>query len=59
MPPPVARVKNRFREQVMLKGRLTDTEKGVLLDDFKKISESEHGGRTVQLRWDVDPETFY
>jgi primosomal protein N' (replication factor Y) len=59
VPPPVARVKNRFREQVMIKGRLTDSEKGTLLDDFKKISESERGGRTVRLRWDVDPETFY
>ena len=59
VPPLVARVKNRFREQVMVKGRLTDSEKRTLLDDFKKISESERGGRTVQLRWDVDPETFY
>ncbi|MFQ5511518.1 MAG: primosomal protein N' [Candidatus Krumholzibacteriia bacterium] len=59
VPPLVAKVKNRFREQLLIRGRLTDSQKAVLLEDFSRISERERGGRTVQLRWDVDPETFY
>ncbi|MEE9268758.1 MAG: primosomal protein N' [Candidatus Krumholzibacteria bacterium] len=58
-PPLVAKVKNRFREQLMIKGRLSNSQKAILLDDFRKVSERVRGGRTVQLRWDVDPETFY
>jgi len=59
VPPPVARVKNRYREQILIKGNLSVADKTVLLDGFRRISKSERGGRSVELRWDVDPESFF
>ena len=58
-PPLVERVKNRYREQVLIKGNLSTTLKNELLAMFRTIAESERGGRSVDLRWDVDPESFY
>ena len=58
-PPLVERVKNRYREQVLIKGNLNTTLKDELLAMFQRVAESERGGRSVDLRWDVDPESFY
>jgi primosomal protein N' (replication factor Y) len=58
-PPVVARVKNRYREQLLIKGHLSAGDKRLLLESFTRVAESERGGRAVELRWDVDPETFY
>ncbi|UCH84890.1 MAG: hypothetical protein JSW50_04165, partial [Candidatus Latescibacterota bacterium] len=58
-PPPVERVKNRYRIQVLIKGALTTTIRNRLLDSFQAMAERVRGGRGVDLRWDVDPESFY
>lgn len=58
VPPLVARVKNRYREQVLIKGTLSERDKRLVLDDFRKAVERERAGRGVEIRWDVDPETF-
>ncbi|MEJ2720086.1 MAG: helicase-related protein, partial [bacterium] len=59
VPPPVERVKNRYRTQVLIKGALTTDIRRRLLDSFRSTAERERGGRSVELRWDVDPESFY
>jgi primosomal protein N' (replication factor Y) len=56
--PVVARVKNRYREQILIKGNLGSTDKAALLDAFKRVAEDEAGGRSIDMRWDVDPEVF-
>ena len=56
--PLVERIKGRFREHVMIKGRLTSADKAELLALFERVAERERGGRSVDLRWDVDPESF-
>jgi primosomal protein N' (replication factor Y) len=56
--PPVERVKNRYREHVMIKGTLTAGQKNEMLETYRKIAGRERGGRGVELRWDVDPESF-
>jgi primosomal protein N' (replication factor Y) len=58
VPPLVARVKNRFRLQLLIKGRLTTAEKSSLLRKFAAATASVPGGRSVELRWDVDPESL-
>ena len=58
-PPLVARVKNRFREQRLIKGTLSRDDKQrvrALLDD---ITGRIKGASSVELRWDVDPESFF
>ena len=57
--PLVPRVKNRYREHVLIKGRLTDSVKSTVLASFGRVVETERGGRSVDLRWDVDPESFF
>lgn len=57
--PLVARVKNRYREQLLIKGDLTQHLKTEILDSFARVREEEPGGRTVEIRWDVDPESFF
>ena len=57
-PPLVARVKNRYRQQVLIKGRLSVEHKAELLALFVKITSQVRGGKSVGLRWDVDPEAF-
>jgi primosomal protein N' (replication factor Y) len=56
--PPVARVKNRHFEQILIKGRFSDADKWAFLDVFARVAEREKGGRTVDVKWDVDPESF-
>lgn len=58
VPPIVARVKNRYREQLLIKGRLKDDEKSKLRDSFNQVVRKHHGARSVEVRWDVDPESF-
>jgi primosomal protein N' (replication factor Y) len=58
-PPLVPRVKNRFREQVLLKGSISRTHKDAALSLFKRLTESRKGGTSIELRWDVDPESFF
>ncbi len=57
-PPVVARVKNRFREQILIKGDLNQASKDLVLDLYRKIIERRKFGRVIELRWDVDPESF-
>ena len=59
VPPLVPRIKNRYRQQILLKGKLSREDKRALLESFQKIVRKERGGRSLELRWDVDPETFY
>ncbi len=56
--PVVARVKNRYREQILIKGDLVSADKVALLNAFRRVAEDEPGGRSIELRWDVDPESF-
>jgi len=57
-PPLVARVKNRFREQMMLKGAISQSDKDAVLDAFRELVGRGRGRSTIDLRWDVDPESF-
>ena len=58
VPPPVERVKNRFREHLLIKGELSTSHKNEILGMYRRITGRERGGRAVELRWDVDPESF-
>ncbi|UCG51093.1 MAG: primosomal protein N' [Candidatus Latescibacterota bacterium] len=58
-PPPIERVKNRYRNQVLIKGKLTGSQKRELLSLYQKVADRERGGSSVEIRWDVDPESFY
>lgn len=58
-PPLVARVKNRFREQILIKGNLNQAEKDGVLDLYDRIVDQKRAARAVDLRWDVDPESFF
>jgi primosomal protein N' (replication factor Y) len=58
-PPLVARVRNRHREQILIKGAIGGAEKGLALELWRKIVEGQKGARGVDLRWDVDPESFF
>jgi primosomal protein N' (replication factor Y) len=58
-PPVVARVKNRYREQVLIKGRLNQADKDLALDLYRRIIERRNLARYIDLRWDVDPESFF
>jgi primosomal protein N' (replication factor Y) (superfamily II helicase) len=58
-PPLIPRVKNRFREQILLKGTISQTDKDAVLGAFRRLTESRRGARGVDLRWDVDPESFF
>jgi primosomal protein N' len=57
--PLVPRVKNRFREQILLKGAISHAHKEAALAGYRKLTESSKGGRGVDLRWDADPESFF
>lgn len=57
-PPLVARVRNKFREQLLFKGDLRQGDKDGILDAYKAIIERRKLTRTIELRWDVDPESF-
>ena len=58
-PPLVARVKNRFREQMLIKGTLSREEKRRVLALLDDITRRIKGASSVELRWDVDPESFF
>jgi len=58
-PPLVARVKNRFREQMLIKGTLSRDEKRRVLALLDDITGRIKGASSVDLRWDVDPESFF
>ena len=58
-PPLVARVKNRFREQILLKGAISQTNKETALAIFKRLVDSHRGAKSLDVRWDVDPESFF
>jgi primosomal protein N' (replication factor Y) len=57
-PPVVARVKNRYREQILIKGALSQADKNKVLTLFQQIVERRKLARSIDLRWDVDPESF-
>lgn len=57
-PPLVPRVKNRYREQVLLKGALGPEDKSRVLEAYRSVQSARRGG-SVELRWDVDPESFF
>ncbi len=56
--PLVERVKNRYREHVLIKGKLSSAVKNECLEACRKTTERVRGGGTIDLRWDVDPESF-
>lgn len=58
-PPLIPRLKGRFREQILLKGALTARQKERALELFEAVSSEIKGGRSVDLKWDVDPRSFY
>jgi primosomal protein N' (replication factor Y) len=58
-PPLVPRIRNRYREHVLIKGGFSDAEKQEMLSAFSRVTAKEPNGRSVELRWDVDPESFY
>jgi len=57
-PPLVPRVKNRFREQMLLKGALQQGDKDAVMSAFKDLVGKGRGRSSIELRWDVDPEAF-
>ena len=57
--PVIARVKNRYREHILIKGALSNADKNEALASFAEVAQRVPGGRGVDLRWDVDPESFY
>ena len=57
-PPLVPRVKNRYREQILLKGSITQSDKDAVFGAFRDLVAKGHGRSSIELRWDVDPETF-
>jgi len=57
-PPLVPRVKNRYREQVLIKGTLGPEDKARALEAFRRVQGARRGG-AIELRWDVDPESFF
>ena len=59
VPPVVARVKNRYREHLLIRGQVATRDKRLILDAFDGVAKQVPGGRSVDLRWDVDPEAFY
>jgi len=58
-PPLVARIKNRYREQILIKGNLNQSDKRMALDLYQKIIDRRKLARSIELRWDVDPESFF
>ena len=58
-PPLVARVKNRYREQLLIRGAVANRDKVRMLEAFDETVKTVAGGRSVDLRWDVDPEAFH
>jgi primosomal protein N' (replication factor Y) len=56
--PSVERVKNRYREHVLIKGGFSTESKREMLDVHRRIAGATRGGQAVELRWDVDPESF-
>jgi len=57
--PVIPRIRNRYREHVMIKGQLSNTEKARLLGAFADVVGGIRGASSVDLRWDVDPENFF
>ncbi len=58
-PPLIPRVKNRFREHMLLKGPLRQSDKDAVMETFRRLTEKRRGARAIDLRWDVDPESFF
>jgi primosomal protein N' (replication factor Y) len=58
-PPVVARVKNRYREQILIKGAITGADKSRVLGLYKEIIDRRKLTRSIDLRWDVDAESFF
>jgi primosomal protein N' (replication factor Y) len=58
-PPLIPRVKNRFREHMLLKGPIRQADKDAVLAAFQGLAEKRRGARAIDLRWDVDPESFF
>ena len=58
-PPLIARVKNRHREQLLIKGMLTQAEKDSVLAAFGDVTARRKRASSVDLRCDVDPESFF
>jgi primosomal protein N' (replication factor Y) len=56
--PVVARIKNRYREQLLIRGQISRQDKARILNAYGEVAERIKGGRGVELRWDVDPEAF-
>jgi primosomal protein N' (replication factor Y) len=58
-PPLVARIKNRYREQLLLKGPIAQTDKDAVRAAYEEVANRRRGASAVDLRWDVDPESFF
>ncbi|HEX5131953.1 MAG TPA: primosomal protein N' [Candidatus Krumholzibacteria bacterium] len=58
-PPLVPRVKNRFREHMLLKGPIRQADKDAVLAAFQRLTAKRRGASAIDLRWDVDPESFF
>jgi primosomal protein N' (replication factor Y) len=56
--PTVARIKNRYREQLLIRGQISNHDKALILNAYSDVVDRIKGGRSVELRWDVDPEAF-
>jgi primosomal protein N' (replication factor Y) len=57
-PPLVPRVRNRFREQLLLKGAIGHADKDAALAVYRRLCDRRGLARGIDLRWDVDPESF-
>lgn len=58
-PPLLPRLRGRYREQVLIKGDLTARAKQRALELFELVVSEIRGGSSVDIKWDVDPHSFY
>jgi primosomal protein N' (replication factor Y) len=58
-PPLIPRVKNRFREHMLLKGPVRQADKDAVLEVYRRLTTGRRGASAIDLRWDVDPESFF
>jgi primosomal protein N' (replication factor Y) len=57
--PLLPKLRGRHRRQILIKGRPTVEQKRRALERFEACRKAVRGGRAVELRWDVDPQSFF
>jgi primosomal protein N' (replication factor Y) len=58
VPPIIERMKGRYRRQILIKGNLSPQDKRKVLAMYEEVRRSTKGRGALELRWDVDPQSF-